>query len=273
MLVLEADLSDHRLMNRARDQTVKALSSNDVHLWYVHNANVGTQSLNFTYDRLLTEDEKERCDRFRFSADRELFLTARWLVRTTLSDYADVDPCEWRFTNNPFGRPEIAFPNLPSLRFNLSHSRGMVLLGVTIENDIGVDVEHVDQFVDILSLARNNFSAPEVEQLEATSGNAQRDLFFKIWTLKEAYVKATGLGLSLPLTDFTVVPGADHCVELTESKNDNSESDTWWLTQRKVSPKYQTGIAVRSSGHLSSTLVIRSRADENAPTTNLITCR
>jgi 4'-phosphopantetheinyl transferase len=238
---------------------IQNLPTQEVHLWCVHKANLDASTLVLTYEQLVSPEERARCDRFRFPADRELFLTTRWLVRTTLSNYVDVDPDDWRFTQNSFGRPEIALADLRSLRFNLSHSRDVALLGVTIARDIGVNIEYTNRSEDTLRIARNQFSSAEISQLEATSGNRQRDLFFAIWTLKEAYIKAKGMGLSLPLKDFTIIPGTQHVATFSTLTTHEDETDKWWMAGYKIAPKYQAAVVVRSSLNAPTKIVFRSR--------------
>ncbi len=236
---------------------VTDLCAHEVHLWYVQKAAVDAHALTSTYENLLAQQERERCDRFRRATGRELYLTAHWLLRTSLSRYVDIDPRDWRFSRNCFGRPEVAFPNLSSLRFNLSYSGEAALLGVAWAREIGVDLEYVNTSTDVLQLARHHFAPVEVEQLESAPGKRRHDLFFAIWTLKEAYVKARGMGLSFPLKNFAVFPNNDHGAALTASSAWDPAPETWWLTERRISRKYHAALVVRSRSRPPSELVFR----------------
>lgn len=233
------------------------LRAHEVHLWYVEKAAIDAHTLTSTYDNLLAQEEKERCDRFRHVTSRERYLIARWLLRTSLSRYVDIDPRDWQFSKNQFGRPEIALPNLSALRFNLSYSGEAALLGVAWARDIGVDLEYVNTSIDVMQLARHHFAPLEVEQLESVPDKRRRDLFFTIWTLKEAYVKARGMGLSFPLKEFAVFPNNDHGSALTASLAWDPAPESWWLTERRISRKYHAALVVRSGSRPTTTLVCR----------------
>ncbi len=151
---------------------------------------------------LLTDDERRKIDRFRFARDRRLCLVSRVLVRTTLSRYAAVPPDAWRFRCNDYGRPEIDAPASP-LRFNLSHTRGMVACLVSRDREVGVDVESCSRTGAWLALANRYFAPREAEALRAVAPVDQPRRFLEYWTLKESYIKARGLGLAIRLADFS----------------------------------------------------------------------
>ncbi len=152
---------------------------------------------------LLAEDEKQRYHRFHFAADRRSFLLAHALLRICLSQYADVAPAQWRFVRTKHGRPEIAPEQNPrDLRFSLSHAREAVACLVTRGCDCGVDIEAAERVAEPLRLAERFFAATEVATLRGLHGKQQVDHFIRLWTLKEAYVKARGLGLALPLSQY-----------------------------------------------------------------------
>jgi 4'-phosphopantetheinyl transferase len=121
------------------------LTSDAVHLWVAFCDEIADEDLLADYRRLLTEAERQKETRFHFARDRHLYLITRVLVRTVLSRYAAVSPQDWRFTSDPHGRPQIVNEDCTVRRisFNLSHTHGLVVLGVTCERALGVDVEHV----------------------------------------------------------------------------------------------------------------------------------
>lgn len=151
--------------------------------------------------RLLSEDELNRYERFVSAEARLQHLTARVLVRTVLSRYANVAPETWRFEVNAFGRPAVGGPATGrDLRFNLSHTNGLVALAIAENRDVGIDVEWINQAIDVACLAPSIMARTELKAFEtALPGHARRELFFAFWTLKEAYIKARGMGFSLPL--------------------------------------------------------------------------
>ena len=124
-------------------------------------------------------------------------------MRRLLSEHRPAPPGGWRFLLNPYGRPELPDPGDPPLRFSLSHCRGCVAAACVAGREIGVDVERVDRECDFAGIARSSFAPEESDVVQASEGAARRRVFFEYWTLKEAYIKARGMGLSLPLAEFS----------------------------------------------------------------------
>ena len=121
-----------------------------------------------------------------------------------MGSYAAVAPQDWRFVEDAYGRPQIVNedPAARRISFNISHTGSLVVLGVTCERALGVDTEDVHARDAELGIADHYFAADEVAQLRATPPELQQARFFEYWTLKESYIKARGLGLSLPLEQF-----------------------------------------------------------------------
>lgn len=148
----------------------------------------------------LASTERERYDRFRGSDDRMMFLLGRVMARALVGHAIDVAPDGWRWREGPRGRPEIAEPHTP-LRFNLAHSAGLVVCALATGRDIGVDVEdRLRRPVD-RDLVRRYCAPLEVADVER-QGDAWHDRFLLYWTLKEAYLKARGLGIAVQLADI-----------------------------------------------------------------------
>jgi 4'-phosphopantetheinyl transferase len=158
---------------------------------------------------VVTAEERERAGRFRQEADRQRFLHGRLLLRTFLGHHLGIAPRAVAFANSAFGKPEIAPPEIrtPSssidaergkgvLRFNIAHSGEWVLFALARDREVGVDVEYHRSMSDAMDIARRFFSAPEVAALDALDSALRHDAFFRIWTGKEAIVKAIGHGLS-----------------------------------------------------------------------------
>ncbi len=162
-----------------------------------------TEQLHRTCKTLLSNDEQVRLSKFVAEDAKLQFLIARSLVRTTLSRYSHRQPDEWEFVANSYGRPRLADGQSASpLHFNISHTTGMVACIVSSSEEIGVDVENIDREVNIQGLAKIIFSSAENLRFASAGENEQNELFFQHWTLKEAYIKARGLGMSLPLKAF-----------------------------------------------------------------------
>lgn len=152
---------------------------------------------------LLDDAERARAARFAFDEDRRSYIAAHALVRAELSRCASRPPQDWRFAVAKLGKPFVV-DNPCDLRFSLAHTRGMVVVAVAQGVEIGVDVEPSDRRAESMKLARRFFAPEEVALLAAAGGEARRETFFAIWTLKEAVVKATGQGLSRALDSFAV---------------------------------------------------------------------
>lgn len=154
---------------------------------------------------LLDASELERYKRYRLARSKAEHLTAHALLRQALAATSGTSPTDFRFEPGSHGKPEIVAPPLPRrLEFNISHTRGLVACALAWERPLGIDVEHVDRKVDFVPLARRYFAAPEIAELEAREGEAKRRRFFELWTIKEAYLKARGAGLSLPLSSACI---------------------------------------------------------------------
>lgn len=191
----------------------------------------------------LSPDERERAGRFVFAADRESFLAAHALLRETLSGFAGVPPAEWRFSAGSHGKPELAGAHAGiGLEFNLAHTRGLVACAVGRGARVGVDVEPLAQRADTLDLARRFFSPSETRALEACGEDERHVRFVELWTLKEAYVKAVGDGLSHPLETFSFA--FDGSSTLAFGAPDGEDGAAWRFALFAPSPVYRMALAV-----------------------------
>ena len=156
------------------------------------------------YRLLLTEQERQTELRFHFSKDRHRYLVTRALVRTVLSRYAPLTPQQWTFANNAHGKPAIANrdPLAQEIAFNVSHTQGLIVLGVCRHAALGVDVENLRTRRALLDAANVVFSSEEAQAIARLPTALQHERFFQYWTLKEAYLKACGTGMSVPLNQF-----------------------------------------------------------------------
>lgn len=184
---------------------MKAPGDEQVQLWVTPVADTWDHALLERYAGLLNTEETARWQRFLYPADRQSFLIARALVRSVLANLlGSADPAALRFTHNSHGKPGLAaVAGKVPLQFNLSHTDGLVVLAVSRHAELGVDVESVHRKVEMLALSSRFFSNQEHEQLLDLGEKEQRERFFALWTLKEAWLKARGLGLHIPLDDFS----------------------------------------------------------------------
>jgi len=176
----------------------------DIQLWLVWYEDIDTEEQELAYRDLLSCNERKQEKRFKFEKDRFRYLVTRALTRTVLSRYVPVCPTEWRFQANLYGRPEAANEEAKDagLVFNISHTDQLIVLGVTKRRSLGVDVERLQPTDFSMDVAEKYFSTREVTDLMALSQNERSYRFFEYWTLKESYIKARGMGLSLPLDQF-----------------------------------------------------------------------
>jgi 4'-phosphopantetheinyl transferase len=202
-------------------------------------------------DRLLLDGaERARADRFVFARDRETFTVAHALLRRVLSRYAEVPPRDFCFDLGPQGRPELSAglrSQLPPLRFNLSHTHGLAAVAVTLERDIGVDVETLARPAP-LEIIDHYFAPAEVAALRALPTAEQSERFFVYWTLKEAYIKARGLGLALPLQHFAFALVSGQPIGIHFSPELDDEPRRWSFAAWPLGDRYRAAIAVRSDG-------------------------
>ncbi len=191
-------------------RTVAALGSGEIQVWLARlpAADAGIARL----AGLLSRDERERAGRFRAVDARQHFVFGRALLRTLLAAHLDVEPAELEFAYQPHGKPFLTLPDPDAHpRFNLSHSGRLLAIALARGRDVGIDIESMSTEVpDWLSLASLFFSPRELEELTALpTPHLQRQAFFTGWTRKEAYLKATGEGLSnaLAAVEVTLFPG------------------------------------------------------------------
>lgn len=162
----------------------------------------------------LSPGECERADRYHRPLDRSRFIAAHSCLRRILGWYVDVLPDLLTFEHGPHGKPRLggdaAFHDV---RFNLAHSGKMAVFAVAIGRELGIDLEWMGRNVSCLEIARRMFAPAEQQALEALTGEDRVRAFYRCWTRKEAYVKATGAGLSVPLDSFavSVLPGDVRC--------------------------------------------------------------
>jgi len=230
----------------------------EVHVWTAMPDEIRDAERLALYRSWLSPEERQRHERYLREQDRHLFLVAHALVRDTLSRYADRDPGAWVFEIGSHGRPEIGGRwEGPALRFNLSHSEGLVACLVGLEIEGGVDVENVERDVHLRQLARRVFSARELSDFEAQPESTRRSRFFEYWTLKEAYIKARGLGLDLPLDRFAFELAADGEIAIAFEPPIEDRAEDWQFGLWRLAPDHQLAVALRRGSGPDRTIVRR----------------
>lgn len=213
-----------------------------IDIWLVDDINSLSAARQQQYLSLINADERARYQRFVRERDKLLFLVAKALTRVCLSHYEpSIAPQQWEFDFGPHGKPEISQHLSQPLQFNLSHTHSLIALAVgRSAAPLGIDVENVGRSNSLDDLARQCFTEAEQGYLNAGCESEYRQRFFRLWTLKEAFVKATGAGITAGLQSF----------EFTADKNQISVSgsnpDTrgnWFFYQRSYNEDYAIALA------------------------------
>jgi 4'-phosphopantetheinyl transferase len=216
------------------------LPLHEAHLWHLDIEAVSTEERLARYQRLLTEEERARHQRYHFEEGKRQYLLTRALVRTVLSAYApEVAPESWRFGQGAHGRPFIREPNaLKDVSFNLSNTRGQVVCLVARGCEVGVDVELRKSTRDLLALARRFFSERERVDLEALDPSLHCRRFYEYWTLKESYIKARGMGLAIPLDQFSFTFAPNGAIQIQCDPALSDEPRHWQFFQGSLSEQH-----------------------------------
>ncbi len=231
----------------ANELPIIPLSSEDVHLWFAFPDNIRSHELLEKYRSIMDEDETEKCGRYKFEHSRHTCLITRALARSVLSRYAEKTPAEWRFSKNKHGKPEIIHESSsPPLRFNLSHSKGLIACAVTMGHDVGVDVENINDRPVNLDVADRFFSPAEVNDLSSFPHSEQEKRFFDYWTLKESYVKARGKGLSFHLDQFSFLLAKNRPLGISFDSGIRDNPDQWKFFRIKPTVDHIAAISVHS---------------------------
>lgn len=189
-------------MNTVQTDRYTDILQDEAHVWLIEPESIRDPSVLKYIRSILDSNERKRLDRFHFPDDGHSYLVSHALLRSVLSQYANVSPSDWRFGQGQHGRPEIIPDNLTRLRFNLTHTAGLAACIVTFDDDCGIDAEKIRNRRDPLGIAKRMFSAPELDQLIQCDGQAFLEYFYEHWTLREAYVKARGIGISFPTREL-----------------------------------------------------------------------
>ena len=220
------------------------LPSNAVHVWRA-SLHVPASELR-ALEGTLTTDELARAKQFYFQKHREHFIAGRGLLRDILSRYLDREPDQLRFCYNTYGKPDLTEDTgAEGLCFNLSHSHGIALYALTRGREIGVDIEYFRPDVEAEKLAERFFSPREAAVLRALPEHLRREGFFNCWTRKEAYIKAEGRGMSIPLSAFDVSLTPGEPAALLRTENHPQETARWSLQTLNPAPGYAAALAVK----------------------------
>jgi 4'-phosphopantetheinyl transferase len=228
----------------AEDCVVPDLQPDVVNVW-TRSLRISTPAEARCYE-LLSTDEQERAARYRIERPRNDFIETRCTLRVLLARYLGTTPRDLTFEYSEYGKPLLN--GACDVRFNVSHTDGLALMAFVKKREIGIDVEKIRPGPDARKLAERFFSVEERRSLENLSGTELQAAFFRCWTRKEAYIKAKGEGLSLPLHQFDVSVAADEPQALLATRPDPSEADRWSVCDLPTSPGYAAALAVAETG-------------------------
>jgi 4'-phosphopantetheinyl transferase len=215
------------------------LTSGEVHSWCA-SLDVPAET-SVRLHASLTPEERDRSARFRFERDRQRFIVARGVLRDVLGRYLRIEPGQVRFVHNAFGKPDLSPEFGSRFTFNLSHSADLALIAIAVDSSVGIDLEHIETQPDYADIARHFFSAAEVDELNALPSHIYAEAFFSCWTKKEAYVKACGDGLAIPLKSFSVPL-------TTDPARTPVNVHGWSLYTLRPAPGYAGALAIEGTG-------------------------
>lgn len=212
------------------------LPEREVHVWHADFA----VPISSVYD-LLARDEQLRAARFKVDAPRKQFIISHAFLRLALGQYLGIAPRDIGFRVTAYGKPELDAAT--DLKFNLSHTEGTAVLALARERRVGVDVERVRENLHPLELAGRFFSSSEAAWLRSQPPAQRIPSFFACWTAKEAYIKACGNGLSMPLSGFTLIPQPANQPLQLEFPDDREPSAEWSVWQLDLGPNLRGALA------------------------------
>jgi len=236
------DHSASRLWTRSTLPT-QPLPDSEIHVWCA-SLNVSLQNLSY-YSSLLSQDEVARAGRFYFEKDRSHFMVARGILRSLLGSYLNIEPPEIEFVYGLHGKPHLKSGETnKSLEFNLSHSKDLALYAFNWNHKIGIDIEYMIPMADMDDFAEKFFTPRETALINSLSGIRKEDAFFQTWTCKEAFLKANGFGLTVPINQVEISLEFKETITLPSIGDDKELSGHWRLEILNPYPAYSAALAV-----------------------------
>jgi 4'-phosphopantetheinyl transferase len=217
----------------------RSRAGREIHVWPVRLD--ASECLIESFRAVLSPDEIDRVARFRVEHARRSYIATRLALRFLLARYLEEAPHAIRFRYGSKGKPELEVP--AGIHFNVSHSGGLAMLAFSWDGEIGVDVERIYPMQDMLDIAERFFSAEEAADLRSLPVAERVDAFFRCWTRKEAYVKAVGDGLFIPLDSFRVTLRRGEPAEFIHFRNDAAAARRWTLMNLNVGTGYIAALA------------------------------
>lgn len=235
--------------------TLSSALEDEIHVWMTNPLQHQCSSTLAKYRNLLSEEEKNKIDRYKFAKHQHDALITRIFARDTLSKYLDINAQSIQFSKGAHGKPEL-LPN-QAITFNLSHTNGLILCAISKNTQLGIDCEHIDRSNDILNIADRYFSPEETKELFSLPEDRQRSRFFDYWTLKESYIKACGQGLAIPLDHFSFcisdqqasynVAEIKDDITLSFNKERQDQAELWYSWLCYLSDNHRIALSIKSS--------------------------
>ncbi|MFT4670797.1 MAG: 4'-phosphopantetheinyl transferase [Pseudohongiellaceae bacterium] len=226
------------------------LDPQHIDLWFVNIEDFSYEELLSLTSGWLSKQDLQRVERYQFLEHKQQLLMGRYLIRTVLSRYGQLSAGDWRFENNEYGKPFIASALLDEmvepLFFNLSHSQNKLVLAVARHEFLGVDIEYGLKPRRVEKIANRYFSNSEIEGFSGLEKSQMQKRFYDLWSLKEAYIKACGMGLAIPLNHFSFSFQNERKVEIKFHKERPDDSALWQFWNIESEPGYHLSLAVKS---------------------------
>ena len=215
----------------------------EVHVWFADLNQHSADNLK----PLLAPDEAARADRFHFDKDRNHYVVARALLRKLLAAYLGANAAELQFTYAEKGKPSLRVPSQSLLNFNLAHSHGKAVYAFASGRELGTDLEFIREEFAGEDIAERFFSSAEIESLRSVPADLTKQAFFNCWTRKEAYIKARGEGLSMPLDVFDVSLEPGEPAVFLRNHKEPREASRWSMRALTAPEGYVAALVVE--GH------------------------
>jgi 4'-phosphopantetheinyl transferase len=221
------------------------LNSKDV---YIYRANLDLPVAQIQQlAHFLSPDEKIRAERFRFPEHQRRFVAARGILRELLSNYLELSPEQIVFEYSDRGKPKLPKSfNPQQLQFNLSHSQEMAVYCFTLNRRIGIDLEYLKPLTDAEAIASRFFATTEKEFIASAPQEEKQQIFFQLWTAKEAYLKATGEGLAGSLAEIEIILNKERIISSFKLQGSTTATKSWSLFKFIPDNNYIGTVAVEN---------------------------
>ncbi|NIM96107.1 MAG: 4'-phosphopantetheinyl transferase superfamily protein [Anaerolineales bacterium] len=222
------------------------LTNLEVHVWRVHLKDQEEHLLDLF--NTLSDEERERAERFAFKPDKVRFISARSSLRTLLGLYLGITPEVIEIVYGPWGKPQLLTTDSDAeIEFNLSHSEEIYLLAFTLRRQVGIDIEFLRPIQNMEDLIDRFFSPNEAMQISRLPEEQQLAAFYRVWTCKEAFIKATGEGVSRPLDEIEISANPEEPTRLINMKNSLGETSRWQIEILTPALGYSSALAVEGT--------------------------